>query len=319
MKKQYIENLNTKNDLVDDKYAVKEKRSPRSYKFGTMFTLIVADRTGERMLNYFGGENGETTQSLYSSFDTQDIVEIKGKVDVYNGTVSISINPDTGSIKKTDDYDISDFLPTTKKDVEQMKSELKIIISKIENPFMKKLLESLFNDDTFMTKYANSPAASFNHHNFVGGLLEHVLNMIKISTQIVELYPKLNKDLLVTGCILHDIGKINELKMGTVIEYTNEGHLLGHIAMGAQIVSDVMNKLDSFPDILKQKILHMILSHHGSKDKGSPVEPLLPEAVILHQVDYCDSRIQKIMQEIESTSENDEWVRTRGWPTIFLK
>lgn len=163
-------------------------------------------------------------------------------------------------------------------------------------------------DGAFMIKYANSPAASFNHHNFGGGLLEHVLNMIKISMQITELYPKLDKDLLVAGCILHDIGKVNELKMGTAIEYTNEGHLLGHIAIGMQIVSNAMNKVDDFPDILKQKILHMVLSHHGTKDKGSPVEPLIPEAVILHQVDYCDSRIQKIMQEIGNAGENDEWV-----------
>ena len=319
MKTQYVENLKNKDDPVDDKFAVKEKRAPRPYKFGTMFSLIVADKTGELLVNYFGGEDAETTKSLYSSFNTQDILAIKGKVDQFNGTFSISVNPDVGLIQKTDEFEISDFLSTTKKDIEQMKSELKTIISQIENPNIKNLIEHLFEDDAFFTKYATAPAASYMHHNFVGGLLEHVLSMIKISMKIVELYPKLDKDLIVAGCILHDIGKVRELKTGTSIEYTNEGHLLGHIAMGLQIVSDAMKELDDFPDILKQKILHLILSHHGSKDKGSPVEPLIAEAIVLHQVDYCDSRIQKTMQEIEKAGENDEWVNTKGWPTIFLK
>ena len=201
-----------------------------------------------------------------------------------------------------------------------MVSELKDIISKIENVDIKQLLESVFNNETFMEKYSKSPAASSNHHSFGGGLIEHVLSMIKISMKVVEMHPELDKDLLIAGCVFHDIGKVNELKASVSIEYTTEGNLLGHISIGQKMVNDWIDKLESFPDILKQKIIHMILSHHGEKKWGSPIEPLFPEATALHYIDNLDSSIQHVLQEKEKAGKDDKWIRDyKGYPKMYLE
>jgi 3'-5' exoribonuclease len=142
--------------------------------------------------------------------------------------------------------------------------------------------------------------------------------MIKIAQRVVEMHPDLDKDLLITGCIFHDIGKVKELKVKTAIEYTTEGHLVGHISMGQKIVTDAIEQLESFPDLLKYKIIHMILSHHGQKDWGSPVEPLLPEAIALHHIDNLDSKIQNILQQKEKANKNDKWLMNKGWPILYL-
>lgn len=322
MKSQYIENFTEKDKPVDSFFAVKEKQSVHTYtkeQSKYMFTLKISDKTGEMNLNYFGGDNQEEVKSVYQTFEVQDIVHIKGNTNYYNG-INIVVNPDTGFISKTDEFDVSDFLPMTKKDISQMVSQLKDIISKIENNDIKRLLESIFNDDNFMEKYSKSAAASFYHHNFGGGLIEHVLNMIQISMRFVEMHPELDKDLLIAGCIFHDIGKVNELKASTSIVYTTEGNLLGHISMGQTMTNNWIDKLENFPDILKQKILHMILSHHGEKKLGSPVEPLFPEAMALHHIDYLDSSVQTALQKKENANKDDEWLRDyKGFPTMYLE
>ncbi len=317
MKKQFIVDFKKRDEIVDDLFAVKNKESPRSYKNGTMFTLTVSDKTGETMLNFFGGDKKTETYAIYSSFEVQDVIHIKGKTDDYRGPISMSVNMDSGQIKKVDEFNMEDFMPMTKKDVIKMKEDFMSIISQVGNVDIKRLLLHIF-DENFMKEYSKAAAASSNHHNFGGGLLEHVLSMIRIAERVVEMHPELDKDLLIAGCIVHDIGKVKELKVKTAIDYTTEGHFIGHISMGQKIVTDAIESLENFPELLKYKIIHMILSHHGQKDWGSPVEPLLPEAVALHHIDNLDSKIQNILQQKEKADKSDKWLMNRGWPTLYL-
>ena len=320
MKPQYIEEFIEKDKSVDSFFSVKEKQNVRAYVNGHMFTLKISDKSGDMILNYFGGTNPEEVKSVHNTFQIEDIIHVQGITNYYNNAINIIVKPNAGFITKINDFDVSDFLPMTKKDISQMISQLKDIISKIGNNDIRRLLESIFNDDTFIEKYSKSAAASFNHHNFGGGLIEHVLNMIQISMRFVEMHPELDKDLLIAGCIFHDIGKVNELKATTSIVYTTEGNLLGHISMGQTMTNNWIDKLENFPDILKQKILHMILSHHGEKKFGSPVEPLFPEAIALHHIDYLDSSVQTALQKKENVNKEDEWLRDyKGFPTMYLE
>lgn len=320
MKSQYLENFTEENKPVDSLFAVKKKNNVHPYKDGKvhMFSVVISDKTDEMLLNYFGEENEEEVKSLYNKFENQDVIHLVGTTNKYLGRINIIVTPDAGLIEKTNDYDLADFLPMTKKDISQMVSEFKVIISQIEDPDIKRLLEKIF-DVEFLGKYSKAAAASSLHHNFGGGLIEHVLNMIKIAVSVVERHPELDKELLIAGCILHDIGKVNELKATTTIEYTIEGHLLGHITIGQKMINDWIDKLENFPVILKQKILHMVLSHHGKKEWGSPVEPLLPEAIVLHHIDNLDSKIQHALQQKEKASTSDKWIYDyKGWPILFL-
>ncbi len=323
MKTQFIEGFTEKDKPVDSLFAVKEKHDVHPYtvsKSKFMFTLKISDKTGEMVLNYFGGENENDVKDVHKTFETQDIIQVKGTTNLYEGQMNIIVNPASGSISKIDEFDVSDFLPMTKKDISEMVSEFKKIISEITNNDIKRLLESVFNDDDFMEKYSKAAAASSNHHNFGGGLIEHVLSMMRVSILFVEMHPELDRDILIAGCIFHDIGKVNELKAGVSIEYTTEGNFLGHISMGQKMVNDWIDKMDGFPDILKQKILHMILSHHGKKEWGSPVEPLFPEAIALHYIDNLDSSVQNAIQQKEKAGKGDKWIRSyKGWPTMYLE
>jgi 23S rRNA maturation-related 3'-5' exoribonuclease YhaM len=163
MKKQFIADFKKRDEIVDDLFAVKNKDSPRPYKNGTMFTLIVSDKTGETTLNFFGGDKNTETCEIYSLFEVQDVIHIKGKTDDYRGPISISVNIDSGQIKKVEEFAMEDFMPMTKKDITKMKADFKEIISQIGNSDIKRLLLHIF-DERFMEEYSKAAAASSNHH-----------------------------------------------------------------------------------------------------------------------------------------------------------
>ena len=217
-------------------------------------------------------------------------------------------------------YDIGDLLRATTKNIEEMKTRLRLVIEEIGDIHMKRLLKDLFNDPVFFGQYAQAPAAMSRHHNYAGGLLEHVLSLVDLAKSVTRIHPKLDPDLLVTGCILHDIGKLAEYKLGTTINYTNEGNLLGHISMGHRMVADRIEGLDRFPEVLAQKILHMILSHHGRLEWGSPVKPKFPGAIALHHIDHIDSTIKYILQNIENSDPENEWSSRIGdYGKLFMR
>ena len=319
MTKLFVNELKS-GDKVDSNFAVLEKQPVKEYKNGFMFTVKVSDKTDHMDVKYFGGTNKESVEGIWRGFDVGDIVHIIGEAGEWQNRTDVAINPESGKIEKTDDFDPVDYVRKTEKDVGQMISQLKQIIEDVSDSDIKKLLKGFFDDSEFMKSFAAAPAAMSRHHNYVGGLLEHVLSLIEISKTVVKIYPKLNLDYLVAGCIFHDIGKIQEYKVGLGITYSNNGKLLGHIPIGYKMVSDKIDKLESFPEVKAQKILHMILSHHGQLDWGSPIKPVFAEAVALHFIDNVDAKIKGVFQDIGEVNSDVEWSAvTRDYGRLFLK
>ena len=307
-KTQFVKDLQ-KDGTVQDLFAVKKKEDVRTYAKGYMFSLLISDKTGTILVKFWGGEKTET-ESIFSSFEEQDVVFIKGKVGEYKGNPEIHINPPEGEIKKNSFDDFDDFIATTKRNVDEMILELKGFFDNMSDPHIKQLVNDFVNDDEFMKKFVKSPAARTIHHSTKGGLLEHILNLMKMSKTLVEIYPLLNKDLLIACCFFHDIGKIVEYQLKATIDLTVEGSLFGHISIGQKIVSDRINKIENFPENLKQKIIHMILSHHGKQEWGSPVVPKIPEALAFHHLDNCDAKINQVIQLKENSPEIKQiWIK----------
>lgn len=325
MRTRFIKDLQ-KGDAVTLDFGVLDKSTPTKYKNkpGTWFSMSVSDKTGEISVKYWGGPDEETTNEVHNSFVIGDIISIRGMVqyDNYAKGLVISVDAKSGqTIQKSDSFDLTDFLPVTEKDIDEMKSKLCTIISEIQNSDIQRLLKSFFDDPIFMERYSKSPAASTYHHSYVGGLIEHVLNMIELAKIVSKQYEDgLDLDLIIAGCILHDIGKIEELEAKTVIKYTTTGELLGHITIGAQMVQTKIDSFEGFNELTKNKILHMILSHHGTKEFGSPVEPRFPEAVALNKIDECDSQIKKVLQHKEKSSNSEEeFVYVNKFGRLYLK
>ena len=305
MKKQFVNQLKV-GDKVND-YFVIEKISQIPYvknpSDGKFLAIELRDKTGT--IDAKKWTKGAETTALHDSLKGVQIIKISGDVDEFRNMPSITLdkNPEIVS-----DYEFpEDFILTTKKDIQQMIEELKNEISKISNTHIKQLLESFSEDDEFMKIFSRAAAAKKMHHNFVGGLLEHVLNLIAISKTVQARHPELDSDLLVAACILHDIGKVEELDMGVKIDFSDDGRFYSHISIGFRMVSKMIEKISDFPKELERKILHIILSHHGKQEYGSPVKPMFLEAIAFHHIDNSDATIQKVKQIIQDNND-EEWV-----------
>ena len=310
MKKQFVDQLN-KDEQVNDIFVL-HKIDKKNYKNkpGTYLQLILGDKTGTIIAKYWGNDENET-EGIYKFFSDGEVFRISGKVGEYMGTLDISMNPGI-KLEKIIDYDRNDLIPKTNKDVPQMIQTLKDEISKVSNPHIKQLLESFSNDDKFMEKYSTAPAAKKMHHDYIGGLLEHVLNLITTSKAVQSSHPKLDLDLLVAACILHDIGKVDEYEVGLKIDFSDDGRFYGHISIGYRLVAKMIENIPDFPKELERKILHMILSHHGELEYGSPVKPNFLEAVAFHHIDNTDASIQHVKQIIEKEEGTKDWFYSGG-------
>lgn len=310
MTKQYVNNLQAGQN-INDNFAVCSKTSIAKYnsKDGAWFSLVLSDKTGTIPLKFWGGPNEQAVKDLYKSLKINDIVTVNGsvKIDNFSSKLEISINEGSGQIIQATNYDLEDYVPKTDKNIDELVMQLKTEIDNITNEHIKQLLKSFFDDASFTKKYSETPAAKLYHHSYVGGLIEHVLSMMELSKVIAKQYePNLDLDLMIAGCILHDVGKMVEYETKAVIDYTVTGSLLGHISIGAKMVEDKIEKIRDFPPILKNKIIHLILSHHGSQEAGSPVIPHFPEAVALHKIDDCDAQVKHALQVKKDLSEGNE-------------
>jgi len=239
-------------------------------------------------------------------FNIGDYILVKGDVKAYKGGRQVIIN----SIKKIEDgEDIksSDYLKTSRKDISVMFGEIKEYISRISNPYLKKLLDMFFGDEEFVKKFKSSTAAMFYHHAFKGGLLEHTLNVTKICDAIYGVYKDLNYDLLISGAILHDIGKIREYRTKVATEVTDEGRLLGHVTIGYGWILEKIKKIDNFPEDLSNRLLHIILSHHGHREFGSPKRPKILEAFIVYHADHIDADVGGFNVLLEENKDGSDW------------
>ncbi|MCD6414130.1 MAG: HD domain-containing protein [Candidatus Diapherotrites archaeon] len=318
MEKQFISELKT-NDTVNSYFAVKYKRPVKPYKKGNMFKVGLSDKTGEIDLTYWGGTNQDKVKQLWSSFDIDDVVLVNGVVSEYQGESKIDVNEGVGKISKTSEYNIADLVAVSERDLDEMASELMSKVEEVKDPYLSKLLRAFFEDAKFMEKFKKAPAAMYMHHAYVGGLLEHTLHVLSLCEAIYKIYPKMDHDLLVTGAILHDIGKTREFMVGTSIKVTEEGMLRGHLVIGEEMVIEKMKGILGFPETLMMKVAHIILSHHGNGEFGSPKNPQFPEAAAVHYADEMDSKIDQYVSIKEDTDSTDFRIYTKRLGELYLK
>ncbi len=294
-------------ETINDLFSVKRKNAPRGYRKGTFFDVILTDKTGEINVKFWGGDNKERVKRLFESFSTGDVIQIRhGSVERYNDKLQISINEKTGGLRRCNDqeYDAGDFVPALSEDeISRLYDSLQTYIEAISNPQLNALLKEFFDDESFVQAYIHSPSAMSHHHNLIGGNLQHSLGVVKLCYTISEYYSNLNRDLLITGAILHDVGKLKSYKTTTTIGRTDIGNFIGHIVIGdrwiRENISNLRKKDISFDETLEMKLCHMILSHHGRLEYGAPKLPAFAEAAALFQADLMDSQVKNFLQKIE--------------------
>lgn len=256
---------------------IKQKKTGEPY-----LSLVLMDRTGE-----IDAKMWDNAAEVAETFDRDDFIRVRGQTQQYQGRVQLTVH----ALQRISDeeVDLSDFLPASKRDSAEMWRELEDVIGSIANPHLKALLEAVFGDPAIADAYRRAPAAKGIHHAWIGGLLEHVLSMCALARFFASHYAGIDRDLLLAGVLLHDIGKIRELDFARSFSYTSEGGLIGHIQIGLRIVADHLPQ--GFPPKLRNLLEHMILSHHGQLEFGSPKLPSFPEAMLLHLIDLTDSKI----------------------------
>lgn len=319
-KEQFIENLR-EGDVVNDFFSVKRKNPPRSYKKGTWFDFLAGDKTGEIMVKFWGGDNKDRVKRLFDSFTIGDVVQVRaGYVEIYDEKPQISINESTGGIRRCgkNEYDASDFLASLEKNrIDELYETLQQEIKRITLEPLQDLLALFFNDTTFVEQFIHSPSAMSHHHNYVGGNIEHVVGVVRLCRSISEMYPGINTDVLICGAILHDVGKLKEYQYAASIDKTPEGNFIGHIMIGdrwiREKIQDIRTQGKEFPTELEHHISHLILSHHGRYEWGSPRMPITVEANILHYADLMDSQVKNFIQNIQEAKK----MNTEDWAFIY--
>uniref|UniRef100_C6E0G5 Metal dependent phosphohydrolase n=1 Tax=Geobacter sp. (strain M21) TaxID=443144 RepID=C6E0G5_GEOSM len=296
MKKKCVAEIKDR-DLVDAVFLVKEKIVAMAKNGKPYLTLKLMDRSGEVDAKVW--DNADQVGAL---FDRNDFLAVRAKASVYLGKMQLIVS----ELKKVpdDSVDLADFLPETDRDVKAMVEELHALVAGVKDPDLARLLSSFFHDPELLAQYRVAPAAKGMHHVYLGGLLEHSLAVAKLVDAMVPLYPGLNRDLLVAGALLHDVGKVREMTYLRSFDYSDEGKLIGHITIGAEMLHERITALPGFPAELAMLLKHMILSHHGQYEYGSPKRPKTLEATILNYLDDLDSKINGIRTHIRKEPDN---------------
>ena len=263
----------------------------------------LSDSTGR-----INGRMWQATEEIFQTLPAEGFVWLQGRTENYQGSPQIVID----AIKPIpiEDVDLSEFLPATDRNIDEMFAEVKKIVSSIKNPHLARLCQAFLADEPLMRLFRSAPAAIALHHAYLGGLLEHTLSLMQLGVRILPQYPHLDADLVLTGLFLHDIGKTTELDYDISFKYSDQGRLLGHIVQGSIMVQQKIKELDSpetFPPVLQNSLLHIIVSHHGIKEFGCPVLPATPEAFAVHHLDNLDSKIALVFTEIDKCSNQTDW------------
>ena len=307
---------------VDDLFAVRFKKPVSAYRNGFTFQMWVSDAGGDMALKYWGEKDEKLVRSLFDTIAKGLVVHVKGKVTEYNNALEMHVNPSSGdfvTVLKEGEFEVVDFVANTTEDVEMMRSQLFTLMRNVKDIHLKQLLESFFGDERFVKEFCFCPAAITHHSNCIGGLLEHTLRVAKTCEHYAQQYPDLDRDLLLTGAILHDVGKLREYTVSSIIGATNEGRLIGHLVIGAGMVNDACRSLAGFPPDLNLKVQHLVLSSHGTKEYGSPKEPLFPEAEALAMADLSTTRIEDFILVKKTANTEDDWVQDRNLGSVYLR
>jgi 3'-5' exoribonuclease len=301
MGRRYVEQFRD-GDEIDEIYLATEKQLKTNKNGNFYLQMELRDRTGgisARMWN--AGDN------IFRSFDNGDFVRVEAKVQNFQGSLQVILN----HIEKVESQkiDIADFLPRSEQDIGKMFDRLRAYLLKFTDPNLRALGELFLMDDLFIKAFQTCPAGVKLHHAYVGGLLEHVVTMMDIAERLVPFYPGTDRELTLMGVFLHDIGKTRELSYARAFGYTDEGQLIGHISMGAEMLLEKVAKTheltgEPFPRELLVRLKHMILSHHGTLEYGSPKVPMTPEAMLLHAIDMMDTRMHMVLRDMKEDRNN---------------
>jgi 3'-5' exoribonuclease len=325
MKEIYVADVGKyENQPVTAFFAVASKQV-RSRKDGTgqYMALTLGDRTGQ-----IESRMWENFADAAAGFEQGDVVKVRAEVSRYNGR--LQLNLEKLRVAAADEVELADYVPHTQKDVEELWSTLVRTVDSFSDLSLQALLRSFLDDPAFASAFRQAPAAKSLHHAWLGGLLEHVVSLVGICELAARHYPEVNRDLLLTGAVLHDIGKLEELSWGTSFDYTLQGQLVGHITLGIAMIEKKLAALPDFPPALRILVEHMVLSHHGKLEFGSPKLPMTPEAVLLHYLDDLDAKMHMMRSEFArheaeggEAGEMTDWVRAMDRPLLntatFLK
>ncbi|RRA48672.1 3'-5' exoribonuclease YhaM family protein [Acidipila sp. EB88] len=251
-------------------------------------------------------------------FEAGDILKVRGLVSRYQEKLQIKLD----RVRRADpvadagEYDLGDFVPKTSFDIDDLWSRLTAYVASFVDPHLRALLELFLGDPTIATAMREAPAAKALHHAWIGGLLEHIVSLLDVCDSTARHYPEVNRDLLLAGAMLHDIGKLHELSWGTNFAYTVEGQLLGHISIGASMIDQKLAQLPDFPPRLRTLLLHLVLSHHGRLEFGSPKLPMTAEALLLHYLDDLEAKMQTFRSEFKRAVANGA---RAGEPTDYIR
>lgn len=291
----------------------KEVRTTREGK--PYLALRLADRTGSVEARLW-----DEVAEVEPTFERDDVVKVEATVESYKGKTQLKVKRLRSA--QDSEVELADYLPETAKDVEALYAELLGVARGVVHPHLRQLLLAVLEDAELALRLKQAPGAKTLHHAYRGGLVEHIVSLCRFCRLAAQNYPEIDLDLLLTGAILHDIGKVYELSYERSLDYTTTGNLLGHIAIALELLGRKMDGLEGFPADLRVLVQHLILSHHGRLEFGSPVTPKFPEAVLLHYLDDVDSKMEAMRASLAAAAaenrEGDwtEWNRALDRPVL---
>ena len=301
MKKNiYVKDIKA-GDKVTDFFLVSEKNSAFSQKGAAYLNLRLKDKTGE-----LDGKVWDNVDELDKTFKKGDIICLQSRAVSYKNIIQLALL--SARQAQDDEIDPADFFPAAEGNPDEIFGELMVFVEKVQNPPLKALLDAFFSDEKTCRLFKRAPAAKGFHHSYIGGLLEHTLSVTRLLDHAITHYPGVNGDLILVGGILHDIGKLYEFSYDGLVEYTNEGRLIGHIVMGVEMVNAKIAAIPDFPEPLAMELRHILLSHHGVLEFGSPKRPKTLEALIVHQMDDLDAKVNAFREHIKGAEDSEsEW------------
>ncbi|HJT79115.1 MAG TPA: OB-fold nucleic acid binding domain-containing protein, partial [Gemmataceae bacterium] len=305
MTRRFVEQL-TDGESVEDVFLVVDKQLRANRNGNLYLQLDLRDRSGAinaRLWN--AGEH------LFRSFEAGDFLHVKGKVQLFQGALQMILS----HVERVapEKVELTDFLPHTARDIGEMLGRVRGLLMKLNNPHLRALAECFLMDEAFVQGFCRAPAGVRNHHAYVGGLLEHVTTLLEAGDRLAPLYPEVDRDVLLMGIFLHDAGKVRELSYGRTFAYTDEGQLLGHLIIGVEMLNEKVARVvdltgEPFPPELLLRLKHLIVSHHGTYEFGSPKLPMTPEAIALHHLDNLDAKVHTFTRDIrEDRNAASSW------------
>mgnify|MGYP000396417355 FL=1 len=299
MKNQYVNKLQ-EGDFVNDYFvAVRKDLRPRQ-NGGKFLGMVFKDKTGD-----IGGVLWNNAVEVAKLFEVGDVVNVRGKVNTYQGRLQIQV--DQVLPLRDTEYDAEDLISKAEDTTADLKA-LRKVLDSLKNTWLQELIKRFWADEDFMSQFKAAAAAKKWHHEYRGGLVRHCLEMARLAEAVCAVFPQLDRDLLLTGVFVHDIGKVAEMSHDLFVDYTNAGKLIGHLQIGCDMVQGKINLIEGFPETLRFQLLHMILSHHGEFQNGSPVLPKTLEAIVLHHIDNLDAQAAAFLRIIQEARDNgQEW------------